>query len=116
VSDTLREQMLASAVAAVNTLCTWAQDQPLANFDAREEHVLNVGRALQATWLGQLTGAAGPRTVACPECGVHSLNAVRRRRQPRTMNSRVARSASRACGSRAAGVGTAGCRSNRCWG
>jgi len=39
----LREQMLASATDAVNALCTRAQDQPLANFDAREEHVLQVG-------------------------------------------------------------------------
>jgi hypothetical protein len=38
--------------------------------------------------LGQLASAAGPRAPACPECGVHSLNAVRRRRKPRTMNSR----------------------------
>src|SRR5712692_6490182 len=38
----LREQMLASATDAVNALCTWAYDQLLANFDAREEHVLNV--------------------------------------------------------------------------
>jgi len=84
----LREQMLASATDAVNTLCTWAEDQPLSNFDAREDHVLNVGRALLATWLGQLAGAAGLRTPACPECGVHSLNAVQRRRKPRTVNSR----------------------------
>ena len=84
----LREQMLASATDAVNALCTRALDQPLANFDAREEHVLHVGRTLLATWLGQLAGAAGPRTPACPKCGVHSLNAVRRRRKPRTMNSR----------------------------
>ena len=33
----LREQMLASATDAVNTLCTFAQDRPLADFDAREE-------------------------------------------------------------------------------
>jgi len=84
----LREQMLASAVDAVNALCTRAQDQPLANFDAREEHVVQVGRTLLATWLGQLAGAAGPRTAACPKCGVHSLNGVRRRRKPRTVNSR----------------------------
>ena len=84
----LREQMLASATDAVNALCTFAQDQPLADFDAREERVLETGRALLATWLGQLASAAGPRTPACPKCGVHSLNAVRRRRKPRTMNSR----------------------------
>src|SRR6266851_4818481 len=30
VSDALREQMLASAADAVNALCTWAQDQQLA--------------------------------------------------------------------------------------
>jgi hypothetical protein len=84
----LREQMLASATDAVNTLCTFAQDQQLADFDAREERVLEVGRALMATWLGQVAGAAGPRTPACPKCGVHSLNAVRRRRKPRTVNSR----------------------------
>jgi hypothetical protein len=84
----LREQMLASATEAVNALCTFAQDQPLADFDAREEHVLAVGRGLLATWLGHLAGAAGPRTPACPECGVHSLNAVRRRRKPRRLNSR----------------------------
>jgi hypothetical protein len=88
VSDTLREQMLASATAAVNALCTFATDQPLADFDAREERVLHVGRELLATWLGQLAGAAGPRSPACPKCGVHSLNAVRRRRKPRTLNSR----------------------------
>jgi hypothetical protein len=87
-SDTLREQMLASATDAVNALCTWAHDEPMADFDAREEHVLNVGRELLATWLGQLASAAGPRTPACPKCGVHSLNAVRRRRKPRTLNSR----------------------------
>ena len=84
----LREQMLASATEAVNALWSFAQDQPLADFDTREERVLNVGRALMATWLGQLAGAAGPRTPACPQCGVHSLNAVRRRRKPRTLNSR----------------------------
>jgi hypothetical protein len=84
----LREQMLASATDAVNMLCTFAQDQQLADFDAREQRVLEVGHALMATWLGQLPGAAGPRTPACPRCGVHSLNAVRRRRKPRTVNSR----------------------------
>jgi hypothetical protein len=80
--------MLASATDAVNALCTFAQDQPMGDFDAREERVLEVGRTLQATWLGQLASAAGPRSPACPKCGVHSLNAVRRRRKPRTMNSR----------------------------
>jgi hypothetical protein len=80
IYDSLREQMLASATDAVNALCTSAQDQPMANFDAREERVLEVGRRLQATWLGQLASAAGPRSPACPKCGVHSLNAVRRRR------------------------------------
>ena len=84
----LREQMLASAMDAVNAMCTWAHDQPLADFDTREEHVLRVGRELLATWLGQLAGAAGSRSPACPKCGVHSLNAVRRRRKPRTVNSR----------------------------
>jgi len=84
----LREQMLASATDAVNAMCTWAHDQPTANFDAREERVLKVGRELMAIWLGQLASAAGPRSPACPQCGVHSLNAVRRRRKPRTMNSR----------------------------
>jgi hypothetical protein len=88
LNTALREQMLASATEAVNALCTFAQDQPVADFDAREEQVLAVGRGLLATWLGQLAGAAGPRTPACPECGVHSLNAVRRRRKPRTLNSR----------------------------
>jgi len=62
----LREQMLASATDVVNALCTSAQDQPLANFDAREEHVLQVGRTLLATWLGQFAGVAGPRTPAAP--------------------------------------------------
>src|SRR6266567_2863120 len=85
--------MLASATDAVNTFCTWAHDEPTADFDAREERVLKVGRQLLATWLGQLASAAGPRSPACPKCGVHSLNAVRRRRTPRTMNSR--------CGKRA---------------
>jgi hypothetical protein len=84
----LREQMLASATDAVNALCTWAHDEPLADFDAREEHVLKVGRQLLATWLGQLASVAGPRTPACPKCGVHSLNAVRRQRTPRVVNSR----------------------------
>jgi hypothetical protein len=84
----LREQMLASATDAVNTLCTWAHDEPMADFDAREERVLKVGRQLLATWLGQLASAAGPRSPACPKCGVHSLNAVRRQRKPRTVNSR----------------------------
>jgi hypothetical protein len=88
VSETLREQMLASATEAVNAVCTWAHDQPMADFDAREERVLNVGRELLGTWLGQLASAAGPRSAACPKCGVHSLNAVRRRRKPRTLNSR----------------------------
>ena len=54
----LREQMLASASDAVNTLCGWAHDQPLADFDVREERVLRVGRELLATWLGQLASAA----------------------------------------------------------
>jgi hypothetical protein len=84
----LREQMLASATAAVNALCMWAHDEPTANFDAREEHVLKVGRRLLATWLGNLASTAGPRSPACPKCGVHSLNAVRRRRKPRMVNSR----------------------------
>src|SRR5437867_12701828 len=88
LDNALREQRLASATDAVNALCTFAQDQPMADFDAREERVLEVGRTLQATWLGQLASAAGPRSPACPECGLHSLNAVRRRRKPRTMNSR----------------------------
>jgi len=35
----LREQMLASATDAVNALCAFAHDQPLAEFDAREERV-----------------------------------------------------------------------------
>src|SRR6266487_5636335 len=80
--------MLASATEAVNALCMWAHDEPTADFDAREERVLKVGRQLLTTWLGQLASAAGPRSPACPKCGVHSLNAVRRRRKPRTMNSR----------------------------
>jgi hypothetical protein len=84
----LREQMLASATDAVNALCDWAHDEPLADFDAREERVLKVGRQLLATWLGQLASVAGLRTPARPECGVHSLNAVRRRRKLRTVNSR----------------------------
>jgi len=89
VLDTaLREQMLASATETVNALCMWAHDQPTADFDAREERVQQAGRRLLATWLGQLAGAAGPRSPACPKCGVHSLNAVRRRRKLRTLNSR----------------------------
>src|SRR5260370_1057928 len=88
LSETLREQMLASATDVVNALCTYAHDQPMANFDAREAHVLKAGRALLATWLGQLASAAGPRNPACPQCGVHTLNAVRRQRKPRTVNSR----------------------------
>src|SRR5260370_19822224 len=88
MAETLRGQMLASAAAAVNALCTFAQVQPLADFTAREELVLKAGRELLATWLGQLASAAGPRSPACPKCGVHSLNAVRRRRKPRTVNSR----------------------------
>jgi hypothetical protein len=88
VFDTLREQMLASATETVNVLCAWAHDQPMADFDTREERVLKAGRELLATWLGQLASAAGPRSPACPKCGVHSLNAVRRRRKPRTLNSR----------------------------
>ena len=84
----LREQMLASATEAVNALCTWAHDDPMADFDVREERMLKVGRQLLATWLGQLASAAGPRSPACPKCGVHSLNAVRRRRKPRMVNSR----------------------------
>ena len=86
--DTLREQMLASATQTVNAVCTWAHDQPMADFGAREEYVLQAGRELLATWLGQLAGAARPRTPACPKCGVHSLHAVRRRRKLRTVNSR----------------------------
>jgi hypothetical protein len=84
----LREQMLASATEVVNTLCTWAYDQPMADFAEREERVLKAGRDLLAIWLGQLASAAGPRTPACPQCGVHTLNAVRRRRKPRMVNSR----------------------------
>src|SRR5712691_1411259 len=52
-------------------------------------------RARSGSWshatgdlVGQLASTAGPRSPACPKCGVHSLNAVRRRRKPRTMNSR----------------------------
>jgi len=89
VLDTgLREQMLASATDAVNAMCTFAQDQPSGDFDAREERVLEVGRALMATWLGLQAGVAGRRTPACPKCGVHSLNAMRRRLKPRTMKDR----------------------------
>jgi len=80
--------MLASATDVVNALSVWAHDQPTADFDVREERVVEAGRELLATWLGQLAGAAGPRTPACPKCGVHSQNAVRRRRKPRTVNSR----------------------------
>src|SRR5215467_6599590 len=80
--------MLASATEAVNALSIWAHDQPMADFDAREERVLNVGRELLATWLGQVASVAGPRSPACPKCGVHSLTAVRRRRKSRTVNSR----------------------------
>ena len=87
MSDHLREQMLASATDAVNALSTWAHDQPMADFDSREERMLEAGRALLATWLGQLA-SAGPRSPACPKCGMHSLRAVRRRRKPRTVNSR----------------------------
>src|SRR5438477_10729047 len=95
--------MLASAADVVNALRTFAQDQQLADFNAREERVLEVGRRLVTTWLGQLPGAAGLRTPVCPKCGVHSLNAVRRRRKPRTLNSRcgvvhIPRSASVAAG------------------
>jgi hypothetical protein len=39
--------LLASATEAVNALCIWAYDQPLADFQEREEQVLKVGRALQ---------------------------------------------------------------------
>ncbi|MBV9173146.1 MAG: hypothetical protein JOZ81_24030 [Chloroflexi bacterium] len=39
----LREQMLASATDAVNALCTWAHDKPIADFGAREERVLELG-------------------------------------------------------------------------
>ena len=73
MSDTLREQMLASATDAVNALCSFAQDQPMADFDVREQRVLEVGRRLQATWLGQLASAAGPRSSACPKCGVQNV-------------------------------------------
>jgi hypothetical protein len=59
----LREQMLASATEAVNVLSTWAYDQPLADFHAREEQVLKVGRALLATWLGQVAGAVRRQNV-----------------------------------------------------
>ncbi len=88
LSETLREQMLASATAVVNALCAWAHDQPMADFDRREERVLKAGRELLATWLGQLASAAGPRNPAGPQCGIHTLKAVRRRRKPRTVNSR----------------------------
>jgi hypothetical protein len=60
----------------------------MADLDTREERVLKAGRELLATWLGQLASAAGPRNPACPQCGVHTLNAVRRQRKPRTVNSR----------------------------
>ena len=79
MSDFLREQMLASATDAVNALCTFAQDQPMADFDAREQRVLEVGRRLQATWLGQLASAAGPRSAGigaewCRQCPRWDLN------------------------------------------
>jgi hypothetical protein len=77
MSEILREQMLASATKAVNALCTWAHDEPMADFDAREEHILNVGRELLATWLGPVGQCGRPRTPACPKCGVHSLTAIR---------------------------------------
>jgi hypothetical protein len=50
VSESLREQMLASATEAVNTLCMWAHNQLMSDFDAREEKVLKTGRELLATW------------------------------------------------------------------
>ena len=58
MSETVREQMLASTADAVNALCSFAQDQQLADFNAREERVLEVGRRFMTTWLGQLAGAA----------------------------------------------------------
>ena len=83
----LREQMLARAETLVNTLATWAQDHPAADFDAREALVLEQGRRLLGDLLGLVAGAAGPRTPACPRCGVRSVRPVRRRR-PRTLQSR----------------------------
>jgi len=56
--------MLASATDAVNALCSYAQDQPLADFVGREERVLETGPALMATWLGDLVGRRGRVTDA----------------------------------------------------
>jgi hypothetical protein len=83
VSETLGEQMLASATEAVNAVCTWAHDQPMADFDARDERVLNVGRELLGTWLGQLASAAGSRTLNW-RCGTAHIPRVPiRGRHPR---------------------------------
>jgi hypothetical protein len=54
--------MPASAIDAVNAVCPWAHDEPIADFGAREERVLKIGRELLATWLRQLAGVAGPRS------------------------------------------------------
>ncbi len=83
----LRERMLARAEDLVNALATWAQDHPEADFDAREALVLEQGRGLLRELLGLVAGAAGPRTPACPRCGVRSARPIRRRR-PRTLQSR----------------------------
>ena len=83
----LREQMLARAEVLVNTLVSWAHDHPEADLDGREAVVLEHGRVLLRELLGLLAGVAGPRTPACPRCGLRSLHPVRRRR-PRTLQTR----------------------------
>src|ERR671924_282921 len=68
----LREQMLARAEVLVNTLVSWAHDHPEADLDGREAVVLEHGRVLLRELLGLLAGVAGPRTPACPRCGLRS--------------------------------------------
>jgi hypothetical protein len=87
MNDELRGQMLARAEALVNALVTWVRAHPEADLDAREAVVLEQGRALLRDLLGQVVGAAGPRTPACPRCGLRSVRPVQRAR-PRTLQTR----------------------------
>ena len=47
MNNTLREHLLACAEARVNALAEWTHEQPAADLEAREQVVLEQGRALQ---------------------------------------------------------------------
>lgn len=88
MDDVLRTRMLACAEVAVNALAQWARDHPDADLDAREERVLQQGRALLAALLTLVAVAAAPRSPGrCPGCGAWTARPAARQR-PRAVLSR----------------------------